>query len=159
VLKEKTEGQVRLFAYDPVNDVLEDLAVYDPGEISPTYTRYSLHVNTMNTAGQMSSSCCTTGTSAGACCGTVHSVIALIKVRFIPVEFDSDLVMIDNVDALKDQVQAIKLREAGDLQASVQFELSAIRELNRELEDHYPEDTFSAVNNVFGGYTFSNRAF
>lgn len=151
VVKEKTQGQVRLFAYDPANDVLEDLAVYDPGETSPTYTRYSLHVNQAGVGGI----CGSTAT----CCSAVHSIVALVKIRFIPVEFDTDWCMIENLDMLKDMVQSIKLREAGDLQGSTAFELAAVREGNREIEDNFPDDTFSAENNVFGGSSFSNRCF
>lgn len=150
VVKEKTQGQVRLFAYDPVNNVQEDLAVYDPGETSPTYTRYSLHAN----QGHMA------GTYSPACCGSVLSIVALIKVRFIPVEFDTDWCMIENLDALKDEIHSIKLREAGDMKGSLELELSAVRELNRELEDQFPDDTFSASNDIFGpGVSFSNRCF
>lgn len=149
VIKEVTQGQVLLYAYNATTGELVDLAVYDPGETSPTYTRYSLHVNMPDIAGGCSCSSCS----------TVHSIVALVKLRFIPVKFDSDLVIIDNLDMLKEMVQSIKFREQGDLQTALAFEASAVREGNRELEDNFPDDTFSAENNIFGGYSFTNKCF
>lgn len=148
VVKDVTQGQVFLYAYDAVNDVLEDLAVYDPGETSPTYSKYHL---------SMVGSC--HGSIGTSCCATVHSVVALVKLRFVPVAFDTDLCLIENIDSLKDMVQSIKLREAGDIQGSTAFELAAVRESNRELEDNYPDDTFSVRNNIFGGHSYRNQAF
>lgn len=146
-VKEITQGQVRLYAYNPTTGALVDLAVWDPGETTPTYTRY--HINT----GHL---CCSTGTG---CCGTVHSIVALVKLRFIPAKFDTDLVIPDNLDAIKDMVDSIKLREAHDMEGAINFEQSAIRELQRQLNDEFDDDTFSANNNVFGGMTFHNQAF
>lgn len=146
-VKEVTQGQVRIFAYNPVSGLLVDLAIWDPGETTPTYTRYNFNHHRTCCGGTIS------------CCDSVQSVVMLVKLRFIPVQFDTDLVIIDNLDALKEMVQAIKLRDQGDLRNSLGFEASAVRELNRDLEDHYPDDQFSAVNNVFGGETFSNQSF
>jgi hypothetical protein len=143
VVKDVTLGQVLLYAWDTVNLVLEDLARYDPGETSPSYTRYKFNTGS-----------CFTG-----CCATGQSIVALVKIKFIPVKFDTDLVMIDNLDALAEMFQSLKLRKEGDLDEALKFEASAVRELNRQLENASPDDTFSAVNNVFGGRSFRNRAF
>ena len=154
VVKDATQCQVRLFAYAPTLDLgvapnlgLLDLAIYDPGELTPTYTRYQLCIP-QPVLGM-----------SGACCGAVHSVVALCKLRFIPAQYPSDLVLIDNLDALKSEVQSVRAQEAGDLQLAKGYEADAVHELNRELEDNSPDDTFSAQNNVFGGLSFSNRSF
>ncbi len=123
VLKDQTQGIVRLYAYDPVQDVLEDIARYDPSETNPSYERSSLRL------GQ----CC------GTDCGKVVSVVALVKLRFIPVKHGTDLVLIENIDALKDMVQSVKFREQGDKQGADAYESSAVRELNLELADQNPD--------------------
>lgn len=141
VVKDVTQGQVLLYAHNVSADVLEDLARYDPGETSPSYARYQLYTQH-----------CGSG-------GCVRSVVALVKLQFIPVKFDTDLVIIDNIDAIKQMIQCIKLEEAGELAEAKGFQTAAIMELNRQLEDASPDDQFAAVNNVFGGRTFRNRAF
>lgn len=141
VLKDVTQGQVLFYAYNVADATLEDLARYDPGEISPSYTRYQLQTG----------SC-----SSGSC---LKSVVALVKLKFIPVKFNSDLVLLDNIDAIKEMVQSVKLREAGELDDALKFELAAVRELNRDLEDASPDDQFACSNEVFGGRTFRNRSF
>ena len=147
VVKDVTQCQVLLYAYNATTDVLEDLAIYDPGETSPSYARYQLNVNRMN-LGVMAS-----------CCGALNSVVALVKLRWIPVRFDTDLVIIDNLDALAYEVQCLRAQEAGDLQLAKGYEVAAVQELNRELEDAFPDDQFSASNEVFGGATFSNHCY
>lgn len=152
VTKDVTQGQVLVYAYDAVNNMLEDIAIYDPGETTPTYARYQLNVGRIG---------CSNTLSLTACCNTtVSSIVALVKLRFIPAKFDTDLVIVDNLDALKDMVQSVKLREAGDPDASFKMEASAVRELQRDLEDNYPDDTFSAQNYPVGtGVSFSNQCF
>ena len=147
VVKDVTQGQVLLYAYDATNNVLEDLAIFDPGETSPSYARYQVNINHP-----------LIGTASG-CCGGLHTVVALVKLQFIPAKYDTDLVLIDNLDALKYAVQSIRAQEAGDLRLAKGYEAAAVQELNRELEDAYPDDTFSATNSVFGGLTFGQKCF
>ena len=147
VVKPATQCQVMLYAYNATTNALFDLAVYDPGELTPTYARYQLSLPNAHLGGTVG------------CCGPVHSVVALVKLRFIPAQYDTDLVLIDNLDAIKYEVQSVRAQEAGDLQTAKGYETAAIQELNRQLEDEYPDDTFSTVDNVFAGETFSNHCF
>jgi hypothetical protein len=62
-------------------------------------------------------------------------LIALVKLRFVPVVLDTDLVLIDNLDALKNMIQSIKYAEAGDDRMADKYEARAIRELNMGLRD------------------------
>ena len=145
VMQAGMQCQVLLYAYNPTTNALFDLAIYDPGELTPTYARYRLNIP---------------GPYLGqSCCGAMHSVVALVKLRFIPAQYDSDLVILDNLDALKWMVQAVRAQEAGDLQLSKGYETAAVQELNRDLEDNYDDSTFSAENNVFGGMTFGQKCF
>lgn len=144
VLKDETNGPVRLYAYDAVNDVLEDLATYEPSETNPDYARYKL-------AGPKCGS--------GCCGGTSHGVTALVKLKFIPAKLDTDLVLIQNLDALKDMMQAIKFKEANDIGAAREYELAAIRELNLELADETPNAQIAVSAQPFNGLNFGNRCF
>jgi len=137
VLKDTTQGNVLLYAYDAVNAVLEDLAVYQPSETNPDYVRH-----------QLQTGCCT-GQQGD--CPTAQSAVALVKLRFVPVKVDTDLVLIQNLDALKALMQAIKFGEAGDLANKRAYEADAIRELNLELQDSQPVDQIPIEVEPFNG--------
>ena len=83
----------------------------------------------------------------------------MVKLRFIPVVADSDLVLIPNIDALKYAFRSQLANEKGDVAMTREYLAEAIEELNRELEDNSPDDQFSAKDNTFGGVTFSNQSF
>jgi hypothetical protein len=141
VLKPITQGIVRLYAYDVTNNVLEDIARYDPSEMNPSYQRIKVRLG------------CTGN------CGDLRSVIALVKIRFIPVRNDDDLVLISNLDALKSMVQSIKAQEQGDTATARDFEADAIRELNLELADYNPEDQIPVTMGAFGGVPQAQQSF
>lgn len=141
VLKDETEGDVRLFAYDPVTDILDDIALYGPSETNPDYERYRLNAATWPS---------TTTPGAPNCCNTSFSVVALVKLRFFPVKHDTDLVIIDNVEAIKDMIQSIRFGEAGDFTNADKAEIRALRELNMQIADHNPEPQIAVSNDVFG---------
>jgi hypothetical protein len=132
VLKDETEGPVNLYAYNADNDVLEEIAQYDGAETNPSYSKYKL-------GNWPRPGCCT------------FPITALVKLRYVPAKNPDDLVLIDNLDALKDMMQAVKLREAGDISGSAQFELSAIRELNLQLDDENPLDQIPIRMGELGG--------
>lgn len=136
VSKQVTSRRVPVYAFDPVNNVEEDIAVYEAGETDPNYERDQIH-------------------GAGASCNSTSkctsSIAALVKLQFIPVVADTDLVMISNVRALKFMIQAIKLEEGGqDDKAEIKIR-KAVQELNLELEDNYPQDQNSVDTGFMGG--------
>lgn len=141
VIKDVTTGDVRLYGYNPTTDVLEDIALYSPTETVPSYARYQLHAQTWPT---------TTAPGAGSCCPSM-SVLALVKLKFIKVQVDSDLVLIDNIDALKLMVQSLRFEENGDRESARGFETDAIRELNLQLRDDSPEDQMPVEVDPFNG--------
>lgn len=139
VIKDQTQKNVPLFAYDPVNNVLEDLAVYEPSETNPSYERDRF-------SGAGNGGGCSSNSS---CCQT--SVAALVKLRFIPARVDTDLIPISNIRALKFAIQAIKLEEANqDDKAMMKMNL-AVHELNLDLEDQYPRDQTPVDTGFMGG--------
>ena len=135
VLKDATMGPVRLYAYDPIADVMEDCAYYSPSERSPSFLHSTIR------------SC-----RRGSCNG-LTSVSALVKLRFIPVEIDEDQILIDNWVALKQMMLAIRAENAGDNEGAEIFQQKAVRELNRELRVHIPEHEIPVSIDVFGTAT------
>lgn len=134
VIKDVTQGQVYLYAYDPnqpVGSDLFDLAVYAPTETNPCYERTSIPGRT-STDGS-----------------TTDSVMALVKLKHIPVVHDTDLVTIPDVDALKVMIQSALFDEADDADKADRYEAKAIRELNLMLRDTYPEDQTPITNEPF----------
>jgi hypothetical protein len=132
VLKDETEGPVNVYAYNATDDVLEEVAQYDGSETNPSYSKYKL-------GNWPQPGCCT------------FPITALVKLRYVPVKYADDLVLIDNLDALKDMMQSVKLREAGDISGAAQFELSSIRELNLQLDDECPLDQIPVRMGELGG--------
>jgi hypothetical protein len=141
ILRDETECPVDVFAYHAATDSLEPIAYYEPTETNPELERYQIRVP----------KCTCYATTSTDDCGCSHTLQALVKVRFIPAKVDNDLVLISNLDALKDMMQSIKFREAGDTRAANEYEASAIRELNMELSDQNTEDNFSVSNEPFRG--------
>lgn len=126
VIKDETQGQVYLYSYNPDGtegvDTLFDLAVYEPTETNPCYER-------MNIPGRASKDGTTTDT-----------VMALVKLKAIPVKHDTDLITIPDVDALTLMVQSLLFDESDQPDMADRYEAKAIRELNLMLRDTYPED-------------------
>lgn len=149
-LREATQCPTDMYAYNATTNLLEDVAHYEPSETRPSYEKARLGGNWPN---NFTTSC------APGCCSTVKGVLAMVKLKFIPAIADTDLILIDNLDALALEIQSIKFAESGDLANSVAYEASSIRELNRQLEDDSPDDQFSVSNNVFGGASFTNSCF
>lgn len=123
VLKQETTAPVTMYAYNSDADVLEELATYDPGETNPVFIRYNLSAD------------CGYGTESGASCSEAKPLVALVKLRFVPVKTGTDLVLVDNLDALKEMIQSVKLGEAGNPEEAAKFEARALRELNMGLRN------------------------
>ena len=129
VLKDATQGDVRLYGYDPVNNVLYDLAVYAPSETNPNYARYQLEA----------------GSRCNAC-----GALALMKLAFVPALNDNDLVLIENFEALAYAMQAAKHDEAGDTDGANSFIVKAVGELNKDLRNDNLDEQISINLNPFG---------
>jgi hypothetical protein len=140
VLKDVTQKPVTMFAWNTTDSVLEDLAVYDPGETNPSFARYQLNLPTqLNTDGTEQ----------------LRSITALVKLAFVPVEFDTDLVLINNLSALKLMIQGILLEEGGNdgaAQAKIQ---KAIEELNFQVRDENFTNQITVNANSAGALIYS----
>lgn len=129
ISKPLTQGVVRYYQVDAANNVLLDLVSHDPSETEPVYRHSRI-------AGLRSG--CNNQCNTDSACNGIRSITALIKLEFQPVVLDSDLIYIENLDAVKDMVMSIREKEAGHFQQAVALEASAIHELNLQLRDKFP---------------------
>lgn len=146
VVKSRTQGNLTMFAYDTANNVLWDLAVYEPSETNPSYLRY--HLDGRWNAGNPAS-----------CGGCLETIIALVKLKFIPVSSPTDLIPIESRAAIKLGLLALRREMAEDIAGADQWWARAIETLNRNLENENPDSELPVQNNVFGDRTFRNQCF
>jgi hypothetical protein len=124
VAKAKTFGQMSLYATTGAN-VGDLLASYQGGDINPKFLYSRL---------------------SGA---TVWlPVTALVKIGFSEVSADTDIIPLDNVDAIKSQVQAIRARESGN--NGDPFEKDALRRLVNQVNSRFPLEQFVVSFKPFG---------
>jgi hypothetical protein len=122
VVKDLSNGYITC-QQDDNNGNLLPLSVYQPSEQTPEYTVMKLDGF-----------------------GHLHHALPFIsvvaKLAFIPALADTDNVLIENQDALRDMVLSIRKKEAGDVAGAAQYESSAIHELNRDMETRFPDEQF-----------------
>lgn len=119
ISKDVTQGVARYYQFTPIGPYTYDLVWLDPGETNPMYRTSRLP-------------------PGRACC--LKSIQALVKLEFIPVVADTDLVQIPNLDALALMISALRKSNAGDKEAAHAEEADAVRELNLELKNRYGND-------------------
>lgn len=150
VIKEVTQLPVDCYAYNASADVLEELAHYDAGETKPMYARYHLGIHWPN---------CGTGSIQPNCCATKRGVLVRTKLAMIDARVPTDILPLDNLEAVEMMIQSIKAQEAGDFAVSKQWEAAAVKEGNLEINDAVPDDQFAAANNVLGARVWNNQCF
>lgn len=111
VYKPVTKGYVSLYAVDPITNRMFFLSKMHPKEERPSYRRYRL----MN-------KCC------GATC-----VLLQVKLRYLTPTADDDILPIQNLDAIKFMVQALREEDAKNLQLAFTLEEKAKMLLNKQL--------------------------
>lgn len=149
VLKDITMGPVDCYQYDAVNNVLLDLAHYQSSETSPSYQHTVIknffrgcHCNSQQNPGFAPKA---------------RQITALVKLRFIPVVKDDDLVLIDNLGALKQMILAIKKENSGDAAGFSSFLQLSMNTLNVALREKIPLDQIP-VNVMSMGTAIPSRA-
>lgn len=122
VVKPVTFGDVLLYQVDQTTGTQVLLSRYKASETNPAYRRYYI--------APVPSWCCS---------GTSFNITALAKMEYIPAIRDTDLLVISNIPALTEMVQALRYY-AQDVVASHQLglmhEKRAIKLMRQEL-DHY----------------------
>lgn len=138
VTKDVTNYTVRAFQWDGKtlnpdgSKTMLDVAEWGAGDINPDYVHSQIHPRICP-----NSSCPT-------------KITALVKLAFVPAIYNDDLVIIENQDALRDMIIAIRKKEQGDITSSIIYEKSAIRELNFETQQRWPYEQTSVSFRPFG---------
>jgi hypothetical protein len=131
VVKPKTQGPISLYAFDTSTGIQTPLAVYDPSDTNPSFAQYNLHA---------------------ACCNTsvTWSAVAQVKLKFIPVEADTDLILIPNLHALALFIKGMRFADSGDRANALAYQADAVKELNLQLADVSPDEQTPIQINPFG---------
>ncbi len=132
--KDVTIGVVQIYEYDTTTGTQRLISTMDPTEEVAGYRRYFLNGGPAN--------CCNSAT------GTTVQVTTMAKLAFIPVVADTDYLVIQDLDALKEACQAVRYGEMDDSTSAQQTQLrkgNAIGLLNGELRHHLGKDQ-PAVN-------------
>jgi hypothetical protein len=127
-IKPITIGTVRIWEHDQTSGLKRPLAIYEPDEEQPWYRRYFLPAAGCSSG----STCCSeSSTSASPAC-----VTAMVKMRYVKARSDRDFLLIGNVPAIKDMVQAIRFAENNMLPQAAPYEAKAVSTLQDELNAH-----------------------
>jgi hypothetical protein len=150
VVCSQTQGMKRLYAWDANQAALYDLAIYEPSETVPSYVRQQLEGERRGMWG---------GAGCGGGCN--NTVIALVKLKFLPLITPTDgLIFLEGAQGpLLNAFRAVKREEANDAAGAGSWWKAAVEELNRQFEDFMPDDQLAAINNVFADRTFCNTQF
>lgn len=126
VIKPETSGYVTLYAVSGNNAdpkaFFSFLAKYHPRQTIPQFRRYAITNKTVDSA---------------------SSVLALVKMRYVPLVDAEDILPVDSLQAVKLMVMAIREENAGNLQGALNFEsqagaIMAKRERARTQSDGFP---------------------
>lgn len=123
VAKDITTAPVTLWVYSPSTPMQTPVAIYQGWETSPAYLCSDLRGG---------GNYCFNGQPIP------HCIEALVSLSATPVAQPSDLIPIDNLDAIKMMVQSVRAREGNDTGDADQLELTAVRRLNAELQKRFP---------------------
>lgn len=137
VLKDETNAAVRVFSRPASSSNLEPFGVYEHWETSPSYQRYSVRGNCLASFPQR--------------------VEAKVKLAFIPVRRDGDILPIGNRIAMEMAVMGVKAMDDGDLARADALlygdarnkRLGAVPMLNQEIQTN-TGDRFAANIRVGG---------
>ena len=111
VIKPRTKNYVRLYSAPAAGGVATLLGYFHPMETNPSYRAY--HIGT------------------GMDCMTLY---ARCKLRYAPAIYPSDALLIQNLPAIKSEVQAIRAFDAGDIKGGAAYEIIAKQLLSGQLE-------------------------
>jgi hypothetical protein len=106
VVKPRTQGHVSLYTYDETTHQMYFLSKYHPNETAPRYRKYRI------TAPDF-----TDGVS----------VYALCEMAYVPLDHADDILIVQNMDALKMMVMALEFENEREFQAAKAYEADAYR--------------------------------
>ena len=119
VSKPATSGFVSLYTYDETTHQMYFLSKYHPQETNPRYRRYRVTFPDF-TAGS--------------------SIYALCELGYVPLNHPDDVLIVQNMDALKLMVMAIELENERDFQAAKAYEADAYRLIDEQRSSERTHD-------------------
>lgn len=137
VVRDASQAPIGLYEYDSTTNLVRDLAWYEPSETNPRYRQS--RINGFRPGCKDSNGRCITRLNA------------LIKLEHIPLVNDYDFLIIDDFDALKLAIQAIKLEEANNDELANAKWIEAVHELNLEDRNKLPNQQTPVKVRVVGG--------
>lgn len=144
VTREQTQANVIMYEYDTTTDTQRDIALYEPTETNPQYRNSKIN------------GYCSIPTGCSEENGIVRKTIqALVKLNFQDVVAEEDFLPIDNIDAIKFALQAIRLEEANQDEAAEIKLMKAVSELNFELRQKLPGNQTTVRVNPTGRMIYS----
>ena len=111
VQKPETDGFVSLYAYNADTHQMYFLAKYHPQETNPRYRKYKI-------------------TAPDYSLGS--SIYALCELGYVPMEEADDILIVQNMDALKLMVMAIELENEREFKAAKAYEADAYRLIDEQ---------------------------
>ena len=147
IQKDVTVGPVRIYQRDPTTaeDVL--LLTMQPSEQTASYRRYYLH--------ELPRNCCDASSASG-----VVQVTSIVKLELIPVVCDTDYLLIQNLEAIIEECQAMRYSEM-DISKAKEMEagahISAVRHLNGELNHYVGKNQIAVGFKPFGSARLSRQ--
>lgn len=145
IIKPETTGYITLYAVDVSNSRLAPkaffafLGKYHPRQTIPQFRRYAITNNTVACAYDSSY-------TADNCYG--NAILALVKMRCVPLVDADDILPIDSLQALKLMVMAIREENAGNLQGSANLEGQAVSVMLKREKSRLQSDGVPAILNV-----------
>lgn len=123
IQKDVTDGQVQFYQVDPDTGDEVLLLTMEPGETTASYRRYYLH--------GLPNGCCPAPNADG-----IAQITAIVKLDLIPVVYDSDYLLVQNLEAIIEECQAVRFSEMDSPTAKGMTDYhhrNAVRFLNGEL--------------------------
>lgn len=113
VIKSETKGYVCLYSVDPVRDFMFNLAKYHPKQLIPGFRRYRITNKNY---------------------GEFTSILAMVRLRLVPLVSDNDILPIDSIQPLKLMVMAITAENAKDAASATTYMGAAMAALAKREE-------------------------
>ena len=128
--KPETDGFVSLYTYDENTHQMYFLAKYHPQEVNPRYRRYRItHPDFVNGS----------------------SVYALCELGYVPLTETDDILLVQNMDALKMMVMAIEFENEREFQAAKAYEADAYRMIEEQRSsERTHDDNLIQVSRAYG---------
>lgn len=124
VAKPVTTAYVSLYTYEPTTHRMYFLAKYHPLETRPGYRRYRILAPGLS---------------------NYSNVLCLCRLRYVPRLYDTDVLLIQNLDALKLMAMAIREENDRNLQLALAYEQSAVRLLGEEQRTKQTDDVIIQI--------------